>query len=373
MKTKLLILFMIAGCLSCNDMQQKDQTKKVPIIIAHRGAQSIYPEHTIEGYQKAIDVGADYIEPDLVLTKDGIFVARHEQYISTTTNVADVEKFAHRKTTKLLDGVSVTDWFVSDFTLAELKTLRARQSWDNRPHNYDDVLEIPTFAEIITLAQSNKTATGKAVGIYPELKHPTFHKNAGLPMEDLFLEQIEKAGYTDANAPMYVQCFEVATLQYLNKKSSVKLVQLIGAAGVGEDGRLLFTKPDGSFDPEGQPYDFIVNGDTRSSQFFTTQEGMEFIATYADGVGPWKPFIISFKTDPSGTLQLLPATDFITLAHQSGLEVHPYTFRNEDLKWTTNTDPATEYALFFNAGVDGIFSDYTLEAVKAREQFFKRF
>lgn len=352
-------------------MQQKNHTKKAPIIIAHRGAQFLYPEHTLEGYKKAIDLGADYIEPDLVLTKDKVFIARHEPYISGTTNVADIEKFAHRKTTKLLDGVHVTDWFVSDFTLAELKTLRARQSWNNRPHDYDDLLEIPTFEAIITLAQSNKTKTGKDVGIYPELKHPTFHKEIGLAMEDLFLEQIKKAGYTDAEAPIYVQCFEVATLQYIRKMSSVKLIQLIGAAGVTADGSLLFTKPDGSFDPEGQPYDFIVTGDTRTSRFFTTQEGMEFIASYADGIGPWKPFIISFTTDTHGTVKLLPPSDFITLAHKNGLEVHPYTFRNEDGKWTTSQVPTSEYKLFFEAGVDGVFSDYTSEAVWARDRFLK--
>lgn len=342
-------------------------TKNKPIIIAHRGAQSIYPEHTMQGYKMAVQLGADYIEPDLVMTKDGVLIARHEPFISTTTNVSTLPQYANRKTTKLLDGVAVTDWFVSDFTLRELKTLRARQSWANRTHEYDDLFEIPTFEEILAFAKAHKTTAGNPVGVYPELKHPTYHKALGLPMEDHFLKMINAAGYNSKESSIYVQCFEVATLQYLRSKSDIKLIQLLGAAGITNDGNLLFTKEDGSYDPEGQPYDFIKNKDKRSYQFFTTKEGMEFMATYADAVGPWKPFIISVNSNGV----LTPVTNFVALAHRHNLEVHPYTFRNEDTKWVRDTNHIDEYLRFFEAGVDGVFSDYTNEAVAARSKFLK--
>lgn len=369
MKVALFLIFPLF--ISCNQMQQPKQIKQ-PIIIAHRGAQSIYPEHTMRGYEKSVEMGADYIEPDLVMTKDGIFVARHEPFISGTTNVGELPQFADRKTTKILDGVPITDWFVSDFTLAELKTLRARQSWSNRTQEYNDQFEIPTFAEILAFAKAHKTTSGNPVGIYPELKHPTFHKDLGLPMADQFLGQIEKAGYNSEESQIFVQCFEVATLQYIHKKSDVKLIQLIGAAGITPDGSLLFTDPDGSYHPEGQPYDFKVKGDSRTYEFFTTEEGMKFAASYADGIGPWKAFVIPITTAKEKSTEILPATFFVELAHKHNLEVHPYTFRNEDLKWTINDDSASEYQLFFEAGVDGFFSDYTDVAVKARDLFIKK-
>ncbi len=342
---------------------------KSPIIIAHRGAQSHYPEHTLEGYEMAAHWGADYIEPDLVLTKDGIFVARHEPYLSQKTNIASLQEFENRKTTKVVDGVSITDWFVADFTLAELKKLRVRQSWKNRPQEFNDQLEIPTFQEIIDFAKAFKKSSGKEVGIYPELKHPTFHRDLGLPMEDLFLSQIANAGYTNKDSKIYVQCFEVKTLQYLYSKTPVKLIQLLGASGIKENGGLRFKAKDGSYDSSGQPYDFFINNDARDYSFFTTEKGLEFIATYAQGVGPWKPFIISLATDLKTKKMVHLTTDFNALAHKYNLEVHPYTFRNEDTQWFINEDPTQEYLRFFEAGVDGVFTDYTLEATKARDLY----
>ncbi|TVZ51802.1 glycerophosphodiester phosphodiesterase [Dokdonia sp. Hel_I_53] len=342
-----------------------------PLIIAHRGAQSHFPEHTIEGYQKAIEFGADYIEPDLVLTKDGVFVARHEPYLSQKTNISNFKEFQNRKTTKILDGEIVTDWFVSDFTVAELKKIKTRQFWKNRPHNYDDQFEIPTFEEIIALLKAYKKKSGKEIGIYPELKHPTFHKQLGLEMEDRFLNQLLKAEYTRRDSKIYVQCFEVKTLQYLRRKTSVKLVQLIGASGYNQNGDLRFKKLDGSYDSSGQPYDFYVENDKRDYSFFATPKGMEFMATYADGVGPWKPFVVSVARDLVAHPKSLIATDFVELAHKSKLEVHPYTFKNEDQQWSSNEEPTQEYLKFFEAGVDGVFTDYTNEAVRARNEFLK--
>ena len=351
---------------------EQPHINNTPIVIAHRGAQFLYPEHTMEGYKKAIALGADFIEPDLVVTKDGILVARHEPYISETTNVSSLSEFADRKTTKLLDGVPVTDWFVSDFTLSELKTLRARQSWKERSHEYDDLFEIPTFEEIIAFAKAHKTTSGNPVGIYPELKHPTFHRDLGLVMEDAFIEQITAAGYTERESPIFVQCFEVSALQYIATRTDVRLIQLIGAAGILKDGSLRFTKEDGSYDPEGQPYDFITKNDARTYNYFTTGEGMKFVATYADGIGPWKPFVISYSKMSKGEVEVLAPTDFIALAHKHNLEVHPYTFRKEDTLWSNNKMETDEYHLFFEAGVDGVFSDYTKDAVAARNKFSAR-
>lgn len=364
---RITLLFSVL-ILSCNHMEQT-QIHNTPIVIAHRGAQFLYPEHTMEGYKKAIELGADFIEPDLVMTKDGVLVARHEPFISGTTNVSVLPEYADRKTTKILDGVPVTDWFVSDFTLSELKTLRARQSWEERTHEYDDLFEIPTFEEIIAFAKAHKTISGNPVGIYPELKHPTFHKSIALVMEDVFLNQITMAGYVDKTSPIFVQCFEVSTLQYFSACSDVRLIQLIGAVGISSNGDLRFTKEDGSYDPEGQPYDFILNKDARTYNYFATEEGMKFVSTYADGIGPWKPFVISYSKTSKGEVEVLAPTDFVALAHKHKLEVHPYTFRKEDTLWSDNTSGATEYQLFFEAGVDGVFSDYTKDAVAARNKF----
>ncbi|GAB1858469.1 glycerophosphodiester phosphodiesterase [Flavobacteriaceae bacterium MHTCC 0001] len=335
-----------------------------PLIIAHRGAQSVLPEHTLEAYAKGIELGADYIEPDLVMTKDGVLIARHEPFMSGTTNVADMPEFASLKTTKNLDGKAVTDWFASDFTLAQIKKLKARQPRADRSDQFDDLYQIPTFREIIDLAKSRRTTKGKRVGIYPEIKHPYFHNTIGLPMEDELLKVLSATHMNSSYAPVFVQCFEVAPLQYINTKSSVKLVQLISTYNVNSDGTLDFNVPAGDFISYGSPFDFYANGDSRTYEYFTTEEGMRFTSTYADGIGPWKPFIISFTRDANDVITLLPPTNFVDLAHKYDLLVHPYTFRNEDEKWSRG-DPEAEYHLFFDVGVDGVFTDYTDEAVDA--------
>ncbi len=338
---------------------------KRPLVIAHRGAQSILPEHTLEGFEKAVALGADFIEPDLVLTKDGHLIVRHEPMLSGTTNVSELAEFASLKTTKELDGKMVTDWFASDFTLAQIKTLKAKQAFNGRSKEFDNQFNIPTFEEVIKLAKKQSILTKKTIGIYPEIKHPLFHNEIfDFKMEDKLLEALSKAHWNHKNAPVFVQCFEVAPLQYINSKSTVKLVQLISTYNINKDGSLDYNVPAGDFISYGSPFDFYKNGDSRTYEFFTTKEGMEFTATYADGIGPWKPFIISYKTSDAGDIELLPATDFITLAHQNNLLVHPYTFRNENTQWSGG-NPEAEYHLFFDAGVDGLFTDYTDEAVQA--------
>ncbi|KZS40486.1 glycerophosphodiester phosphodiesterase [Aquimarina aggregata] len=371
LKHTLLLLIAIISFTSCDfldDYTGGPTPDKKPLIIAHRGAQSLLPEHTLQGYVKAIELGADFIEPDLVLTKDGHLVVRHEPMLSGTTNVADLPEFANLKTTKELDGKMVTDWFAIDFTLAQIKTLKARQAFGSRPKDFDDQFDIPTFEEVILLAKKQSIKGGKTIGIYPEIKHPLFHNNffGTHVMENKLLYTLKKAGLNLKNAPVFVQCFEVEPLQYINSKSPVKLVQLISTYNINKDGSLDYNVPSGDFISYGSPFDFYSNGDSRTYEFFTTEEGMKFTATYADGIGPWKPFIISYKTEESGELTLLPATDFISLAHKNNLLVHPYTFRNENTQWSGG-NPEREYHLFFDAGVDGLFTDYTDEAVKALE------
>ena len=337
----------------------------LPIIIAHRGAQSVFPEHTLEAYPRAIKLGADFIEPDLVMTSDSVLIARHEPFLSGTTNISDLPEFAEFLTTKELDGVMVTDWFTTDLTLAQIKTLRARQSFAGRSTSFDDQFEIPTFQEIIDLATSVTTNSGNLVGLYSEMKHPLFHNDLDLPIEDETLTVLAANNLDNVDAPVFVQCFEVAPLQNLNARSSVRLVQLILTVGLDDDGNLIFDTSNGVAPALGSPYNFIRNNDSRTYEFFITAEGMEFTASYADGIDPWKPFIIPFTRDADGNVdEILPATDFVELAHANNLLVHPYTFRNEDERWSGG-DARSEYFLFFDAGVDDVFTDYTLEGVNA--------
>jgi glycerophosphoryl diester phosphodiesterase len=245
-----------------------------PIVIGHRGAAGYRPEHTLAGYTLAIEMGADYIEPDLVLTMDGQMIARHEPAIGGTTDVADHPEFADRQTTKVLDGVPVTDWFASDFTLAEIKTLRAKERLPAlRPGNtaYDGHFEIPTLAEVIALAKKRSRETGRTIGIYPEIKHSTFH--AGLFGKNVFENKLLKtlhAQYGNSEcAPVYIQSFEVSNLRDLSKKTRIKLVQLIDADDVNADGSLALNPP------YRQPYDFVVSGDPRTFGDLLTDKGLD--------------------------------------------------------------------------------------------------
>lgn len=362
----------LSSFLACQDNDDHPQ-KNTPLIIAHRGAQSVLPEHTLEAYRKGIELGADFIEPDLVLTKDGHLVVRHEPMLSGTTNVADLPQFAHLKTTKNLDGKMVTDWFAIDFSLAEIKQLKAKQAYPGRPKNYDNQFDIPTFEEVIEIAKKNTSTRSKEIGIYPEIKHPYFHnqKFGAYFMENTLISVLKKHQLHEYEAPIFVQCFEVAPLQYINQQIDVRLVQLISTYGVKKDGRLNFDLPEGDFISYVAPYDFHQRGDMRTYAYFSTPEGMKYTAQYADGIGPWKPFIISYKTAEDGKITLNKPSNFIKLAHQYGLKVHPYTFRNENTQWSSGT-AEKEYHLFFDAGVDGVFTDYTDEAVRALKSWKKK-
>jgi glycerophosphoryl diester phosphodiesterase len=217
-----------------------------------------------------------------VATKDGVLVARHEPIMSGTTDVSTRPEFASRKTTRKLDGVDTTDWFASDFTLAEIKTLRAKQAFADRDQSHNGKYEIPTLQEIIDLAKTESTRLGRVIGIYPETKHSIFHAAIGLPLEDRLLDALKAAGWTEKSSPVIIQSFETANLKYLRGKTQLRLIQLVDADDVDKDGGIVLAAP---FD---KPYDFVVTGDKRSFKDLVTVEGLKEIKTYADGVAPWK-------------------------------------------------------------------------------------
>jgi glycerophosphoryl diester phosphodiesterase len=295
-----------------------------PLIIGHRGASGHRPEHTLEGYRLAAEMGADFIEPDLVSTKDGILIARHENEIGGTTDVA--ERFPDRKKTKTIDGQSITGWFTEDFTLAEIKTLRARERLAFRSHAYDGKFQVATFDEVIELAQQLGRELGRPIGIYPETKHPTYFRGINLPIEEKLLASLEKHGWNRKDAPVFIQSFEQENLRTLRKQTQVRLIQLAGSAAM------------------------------------VTPEKLKDIATYADGIGPEKRLVIPVAAD--GTVG--PPTDLVARAHALGLLVHPYTLRidKEFLPAGYKGDAQLEFKQFRDAGVDGLFTDFPDVAAK---------
>ena len=357
-----------------------------PLVIGHRGAAGYLPDHTLEGYELAIKLGADYIEPDLVATKDGHLIARHEPNITSTTDVASHPEFAARATTKVVDGVAETGWFASDFTLAEIKTLRAIQPLAERPQQFNGRFEIPTLSEVIDLAKRWSKKLDRQIGVYPETKHPTYHAGLGLPLEQRLVKVLRREGWNDRRAPVFIQSFEQSNLKLLNRLTKVRLVQLVDANDVAPDGTITYAPP---FD---RPYDWTVSGNpvlqSRTFGFFTTDAGLEEISKYADGIGPWKPYIVSSRAialNPDGTVAdangdglvnetdrtLLPPTDLVERAHDHGLLIHTWTFRNEQRRLASDFggNPVNEYLLFYRLGVDGVFADFPDTAFVSRELF----
>ncbi|MBX3481136.1 MAG: glycerophosphodiester phosphodiesterase [Caulobacter sp.] len=332
---------------------------RVPIIIAHRGASGERPEHTLMAYRLAIEVGADFIEPDLVLSRDGHFLCRHENEISGTTDIAARPEFADRKTTKVIDGETLTGWFTEDFTLAELKTLRCRERLPAlRPGNaaYDGQQAIPTFAEVVALAKTESKARGRVIGVYPELKHPRHFASVGLPMEQRLAAAVRAEGYNSRKAPIFVQCFEVGPLKTLRGLIDSSLIQLMS--------------------DDGGPADLpsVRYGDMLGAA------GMKAIAAYADGVGPDKAMVV-----PTDGERLLAPTTLVGDAHAAGLKVHPWTVRIENyfLPRSLRALPAAVtpeeprlhgeidpvFRALFEAGVDGLFTDNPRQGVAARNRF----
>jgi glycerophosphoryl diester phosphodiesterase len=348
----LSLLLLSPACATSGAEEAKVTTTK-PIIIAHRGASGERPEHTLASYTLAIEQGADFIEPDLVLTKDGVLVARHENEISETTDVSARPEFVDRKTTKTIDGQKMTGWFTEDLSLAELKTLRAKERLPLlRKANmaFDGHYEIPTFEEILTLAKAKSTETGRTIGVYPETKHPSYFAAIGLAHEEPLLKTLSQFGMNKADSPVFIQSFEVGNLQTLRGKTKVKLIQLMDAEGAPAD------RPD-------LPYVQMASA-----------EGLKAVSAYANGVGPNKALVI-----PRTLLgNLGEPTTFVRDAHAAGLAVHPWTFRRENyflplaqksgINPAAHGDLAAEIRAFIAAGVDGLFSDNVAEAVAAKNK-----
>ena len=329
------------------------QPAERPVIIAHRGASGYRPEHSLSAYSLAIEQGADFIEPDLVMTKDGVLVARHENEISGTTDVAERPEFAARRTTKSIDGERVTGWFTEDFTLAELKTLRVRERLPmlrSGNKSFDGSEAIPTFDEIIALVRG----AGRTVGLYPEIKHPSYFQSIGLAMEKPLVSALHVAGYDGPDDPVFIQSFEVGNLKALRRMTRLRLVQLVAAEG-------------GPADQPGMSYTDMV-----------TPEGLRTIAAYADAIGPAKALIV--PRDSAG--ESLPPTSLVADAHAAGLRVHPWTFRSENYFLPAELrvgilpmghgKAEDEVRRFLELGVDGVFSDFPDVAVKAREAISAR-
>jgi glycerophosphoryl diester phosphodiesterase len=324
--------------------------QNAPLVIAHRGASGYRPEHTLESYRLAIRMGADYIEPDLVSTGDGVLVARHENEIAGTTDVAAHPEFAARRTTKTVDGVSVTGWFTEDFTLRELRTLRATERLPSvRTQNtiFDRRYEIPTLQEIIDLVVSEERRLGRPIGIYPETKHPTYFASIGLSLEEPLVSTLYRNELGEATSAVLIQSFETANLRKLHTLTDVRLIQLL--------------------DSVGHPF----GDDRRSYSDLTTPAGLASIAEYAYGIGADKDLIVPRAADG----RLLAATPLVSDAHQVGLAVHAWTFRAENqflpVDFRLGADPnlrgdvISEYELFLRLGVDGFFSDHPDTAVAA--------
>ena len=337
-----------------------------PIVIGHRGACGYVPEHTLTSYFVAMQDGVDYIEPDLVMTKDGVLIARHENEIGGTTDVARHPEFANRRTTKTIDGVPHAGWFTEDFTLAELKTLRARERIAAiRPANtrFDGQFQIPTFDEICSLVaavqQQRETAARQLglpapprIGVYPETKHPTYFQGLGLPMEELLVSTLHGYGYKGAQGLGIIQCFEVSNLKAMRRMTELPIVQLLEA--------------------EGAPFDLVVKGRARTYRDLTTPAGLAEIATYATGIGPHKWQVIALDANE----RLDRPTPLVEQAHAAGLEVHAYTFRAENQylprNFRSDADPnalgdlQSELRAYLAAGLDGFFTDHADRGVEAR-------
>ncbi len=351
--------------------EEKSMQAARPIVIAHRGASGYVPEHTLAAYFIAVQQGADFVEPDLVMTRDGVLVARHENEIGETTDVALHPEFADRRSSRSVDGRPVTGWFTEDFTLAELKTLRARERIPSlRPGNtrFDGMFEIPSLEEILALVRgldAQREVAAKAqgrpppapIGIYPETKHPSYFAARGLPLEATLVRTLQQWGYEGAQAPVFIQSFETGNLQALRGMTQLRLIQLL--------------------DDSGSPYDLVLTGDPRSYRDLATPAGLARIATYANGIGPNKSMILP-RTSGNG---LSPPTSLVGDAHARGLAVHPWTFRAENvfLPRPHATSGAAgdrgnlqaELRAFLEAGVDGFFSDHPDLGVQARDAFLR--
>ena len=402
--TSFLAAALLAACGGSDDSGSSAYATldgKAPLVIAHRGASGYYPEETLEAYTLAIAMGADVIEPDLVATQDGILIARHDITLATSTDVAAHPEFASRKRAgENGDGEAVAaDWFVADFTLAEIKTLGATSPNHALAKRYDGVFKVATFQEVLDLVKQKAQQTGRTVAVYPETKNPSYHlalfKAGRIParMEDTLVALIDANGLNSRDAPLYVQSFEPTSLQYMRSiGSKAKQVQLIDAYDVDfATGKMVYGTAPGNL-VYSQPTDWKLAGRSELFDSMLTPAGLAQIATYADGIGPWKPMVVPVKCtldaagkckdmDGDGTFDgyadstQQPATTLVADAHRAGLFVHEYTFRNErgyyNLPLDAAGDPKVEYLTHYRLGVDGVFSDFADTAIEARSVYAK--
>jgi glycerophosphoryl diester phosphodiesterase len=375
---------LLGGTLSQAHEWRAHHNEPKPLVIGHRGGGSGYlPEHTLEAYALGIELGADYIEPDLVATKDGHLIARHEPNLIATTNVASLPQFAGRRRIEVVDGVPTDGFWARDFTLAEIKQLGAVQPVADRGQQFDGRFKIPTLEEVIDLAKRKSREKERRIGIYPETKHPTYHQQHDLALEDRLLRVLARAGWNHRFAPVIIQSFETANLKYLRTRTPLRLVQLVDADDLAPDGTITYAPP---FD---KPYDWVVSGRAGLFRDLVTPAGLAEVASYADGIGPWKYYIQATRCKtlaPSGTAcadangdgavneadrETIEATDLIQRSHALGLIVHTWTFRNERSRQPLDDkgNPVNEYLRFYELGVDGLFSDFADTAVAARVMF----
>ncbi|GAA2437582.1 glycerophosphodiester phosphodiesterase [Streptomyces macrosporus] len=334
----------------------------VPTVIAHRGASGYRPEHTLGAYQLALDMGADVVEQDLVPTKDGHLVCRHENDITGTTDVADHPEFADRKTTRTVDGVRLTGWFTEDFTLAELKTLRATERIpETRPNNtlYDGRWEVPTLEEVLRWAEREGRRRGRPVWLHIETKHPTYFRELGLGLEEPLAKLLRAYGRHRANSPTFLQSFEPTSMRRLAELVETPRVVLLSSAS-------------------SRPWDFVESGDPRTVADLVTPEGLRWISGFAQGIGPTLDLVVPRTADG----RLGEPTTLVRDAHARGLLLHPYTLRNENrflpADFRRGTDPDAygdafgALRAYFATGIDGIFSDHPDTALLAAEDFRRR-
>ncbi|WP_033818492.1 glycerophosphodiester phosphodiesterase [Kitasatospora sp. MBT63] len=332
-----------------------------PLVIGHRGASGYRPEHTLGSYELALELGADVIEQDLVPTRDGQLVVRHENNIAETTDVADHPEFAGRRTTKTVDGVALTGWFTEDFTLAELRTLRAKERLpQQRQRNtlYDGRWPIPTFREVTEFAARRSRTLGRDVWLYVETKHPSYFRSIGLPLEERLADELRRAGLAGRQGRAILQSFEPSSLQRLAELVGNPRIQLLSG-------------------PTTQPYDFVLAGDKRTVADLVTPDGLRWLATFSHGLGPTTELIA--PTDPA-TGRLKPPTTLVADAHRAGLVLHPWTVRNENgflpADFRHGTDPAAYgdaigwARRLYDLGVDGFFTDNSDTSVLARADFW---
>jgi len=376
-----------AATTACDEKALPTLDGKPPVIIGHRGASGYLPEHTLEAYQLAIDQGADVIEPDLLSTKDGVLIARHDPNLATSTDVASRPEFAGRKRVDWpVDGEKQAGWFAHDFTLAEIKTLGAIITDPERPQENNGKFRIATLQEIIDLAKAQSAKLGRTVIIYPETKNPSYHRDLGLPLEDKLIAALNAAGWNSRSAPVFVQSFEPGSLKEMRGKGlKTLMVQLVDGDDIDlKTGKITYAIP---FD---RPYDWRKSGDDRLFADMVTPAGLAEIRTYADGIGVWKPYIVPVKgsIDAAGKLvdvngdskadlrdaETQPPTKLVAEAHKRGLFVHVFTFRNENRRLASDYrgDPQVEYLQFFRLGVDGVFSEFPDTAVMAREVYLRK-